>query len=62
MPIPEPNKLDVSVRIAIKQSDLGTLGQIELSESFQIDCRDFIGMCKILGQFEELAKKIKAAQ
>ena len=52
------DKLEIQIQIYVRQSK-GSYGQIELSQRFTISDRNFLEICKILGQFEELADKIK---
>jgi len=52
------DEMQVTVRVDIYQPQGG--GSINVNESFEVNDCDFIEMAKILGQFHELAKRIKS--
>jgi hypothetical protein len=54
-------KLELTIQISVRQPHYSG-GAIELRDSFQIPAADFMQLCKILAQFDELSKKIKADQ
>lgn len=51
------DELMVRINIQINQRNYG--GALNISEEFVIEQTDFTEMCKILGQFNDLAKKIR---
>jgi hypothetical protein len=59
-------KMDVQIRVSIR-SVRGNGHRVSLTilksgqvtpERFHIEARDFIGMCRILGEFQTLAEKL----
>jgi hypothetical protein len=55
---PNPAKMQVTVRVQIYQQYSGG-GSLNTEYSFEIPETDFMGLCKILAQFDELAQKVK---
>jgi hypothetical protein len=49
--------MQVSIRVNIYQPSGG--GGLNTEYQFEIPATDFMGLCKILAQFEELASKVK---
>jgi hypothetical protein len=42
-----------------KQPDYSVSGNLQLHEDFEVGNLQFLEVCRILGQFDELAKKVK---
>ncbi len=53
----DQNKMRLSIRVSIR-SEQG-MGHLEVSEELLLDARNFMDMCRVLGQFQELAEKIR---
>jgi hypothetical protein len=56
-------RVDISVRITPSYNDPSPNmhGDLTIQESFQIEASNFLEMSAILGQFHELAQKVKVA-
>lgn len=50
--------LRVRIEISVEQKNYN--GGLRLMQEFTLGARDFLEMAKILGQFDELAKKISS--
>ena len=53
-------KFELSIQANIRDTQGG--GFLSVSESVDIDAMDFLEIAKILGQFHDLAQKIKTQQ
>ena len=54
----DPRKMQVTIRVSIFQP-YSSGGGLNTENVFEIPQTDFMGLCKILAQFEELATKVK---
>jgi len=54
----DPKKMQVTLRVSIYQPSSGG-GGLNTEAMFEIPQMNFMGLCKILAQFEELATKVK---
>lgn len=53
----------LSLRISIEiHQEYPASGNLRISDEFNIKEMDFMEMCKIIGQFEDLATKVKKEQ
>lgn len=50
------NTFRVNMRIYVEQRNSGGL---QVEQSFSVTASDFLDLCKILAQFQDLAKKIE---
>jgi hypothetical protein len=50
---------DMTVRIDVRIFQANTGGALNVSEEFVIEPTEFTEICKILGQFDDLAKRIR---
>jgi hypothetical protein len=50
--------LTISITVRISQSPYGS-GTINLEENFEIGPTDFVGLAGIMGQFHDLAQKLR---
>lgn len=51
---------NIRIRIAISVEQKNYTGGLRLEQEFAIGARDFLEMAKVLGQFDDLAKKIES--
>jgi hypothetical protein len=51
------NKLELSINVSVYQQSTG--GRLEVKQKFTLGPGDFTEICKILGQFHDLAEKIR---
>lgn len=54
----DESNLKVRIEISVEQENYS--GGLRLAQQFTLSARDFLEMAKILGQFDDLAKKISA--
>ena len=52
-------KLRISISIEPEYGKENVQGNLQLNEQFEVGSLDFLEVCRILGQFDELAKKVK---
>ncbi|MCI4357363.1 MAG: hypothetical protein L3K18_09580 [Thermoplasmata archaeon] len=55
-------RLRISVSIQPESGNYTSNGNLEVREDFEIPQMGFLEMCRILGQFQELASKFKASR
>ncbi len=55
------NELELTIQIWVRNAKMGG-GALELRESVYLKASDFMEMCRILGQFQQLAQKIQKEQ
>lgn len=53
-------EMEVSISISVRQPYGHSGGGLNVTETFTMESRSFIEVCKMIGQFQELSDKIKA--
>ncbi len=54
----DPNKLTLRIQVSIEQPHSG-YGRLQIVDEIHLDARGFMEICKLLGEFQSLADKLR---